>query len=132
MPTSEQAVVQKMFAAFKAQDLEEAVGTVSADTVWVHHGTQKLPSLRFVGKPGVRQFFEISFSTMQVEYFRPLTFVQEGSTVVVTGEERFTMPGSEDGLAQKWVQIYTVREGLITRMEEFATSAAERDYQVIT
>ena len=35
-------------------------------------------------------------------------------------------------LAQKWVQIYTFENGLITRMEEFASSAADEDYIVIS
>ena len=130
--TSEQAIVDKMFEAFNSQNLEQAVATVSEDTVWIHHGSQKLPSLRFEGKSGVTQFFATNFNTMHVEYFDILKTIQQGDTIVVQGKEKFTIDGQEGFLAQKWVQIYTVKNGLITRMEEFATSIPDEEYMVVT
>lgn len=131
MRTPEKTVVEKMFAAFADQDVAAAVSTVSEDTVWIHHGTQKLPSMRFVGRKGVQQFFEINFTTMQMDYFRVKQVVQDGQVVIALGEERFTMAGREGAMAQKWVQVYTVENGLITRMEEFATSVDDKDYGVV-
>ncbi|WP_447593434.1 nuclear transport factor 2 family protein [Aquipseudomonas campi] len=131
MRTPEKTVVEKMFAAFADQDVAAAVSTVSEDTVWIHHGTQKLPSMRFVGRKGVQQFFEINFTTMQMDYFRVKQIVQDGQVVIALGEERFTMAGREGAMAQKWVQVYTVENGLITRMEEFATSVDDKDYGVV-
>jgi ketosteroid isomerase-like protein len=131
MSTPARHVVETMFAAFSQKDLALAVSTVSDDTLWIHHGTQKLPSVRFVGKAGVRQFFETNFSAMQVDYFRVKQLLEDGDTVVALGEEQFTMDGMPGAMAQRWVQVYTVRNGLITRMEEFATSAAEADYRVV-
>lgn len=130
-PTPEKSIVDKMFKAFKSQDLETAVSTVSEDTVWIHHGSQKLPSLRFEGKSGVNQFFATNFNTMQVEYFDILNMIQQGNTIVVTGKEKFTIDGKEGFFAQKWVQIYTVKDQLITRMEEYATSIPDEEYMVV-
>ena len=129
--TSEQSIVDKMFEAFRTQNLEQAVATVSEDTVWIHHGSQKLPSLRFEGKSGVTQFFATNFNTMHVEYFDILKTIQQGDTIVVLGREKFTVDGQEGFLAQKWVQVYTVKNGLITRMEEFATSIPDEEYMVV-
>lgn len=131
MFSAEKTVVEKMFDAFSRQDLAAAVDTVSDDTLWIHHGTQKLPSMRFEGKNGVRQFFAINFTSMQVEYFRVRQIIVDGKMVVALGEEKFTMAGQDGPRAQKWVQVYTVEQGLITRMEEFATSADEADYGVV-
>lgn len=50
----------------------------------------------------------------------------------MTGKEKFTKVEDGDILAQKWVQIYTFKDGLIVRMEEFATSVADDDYIVIS
>ncbi|QIO04587.1 nuclear transport factor 2 family protein [Acinetobacter shaoyimingii] len=127
----EHTIVDTMFEAFKSQNLEQAVATVSDDTVWIHHGSQKLPSLRFEGKSGVTQFFATNFNTMHVEYFDILKTTQQGDTIVVQGKEKFTIDGEEGFFAQKWVQIYTVKNGLITRMEEFATSVADEEYMVV-
>lgn len=129
--SKESTIVDTMFDAFKSQNLEQAVATVSEDTVWIHHGSQKLPSLRFEGKSGVTQFFATNFTTMQVEYFDILSTIQEGDTIVVTGKEKFTIDGQDGFFAQKWVQIYTVKNNLITRMEEFASSIPDEEYMVI-
>lgn len=131
MSTPELSVVNRMFEAFDAKDLEAAVATVSDDTVWTHHGSQKLPSLHFKGKSGVRKFFETNFNTMHAEYFRVLKTIQSGNTVIAFGEEKFLIEGRDGHFAQKWVQVYTVLNGLITRMEEFATSAEEPQYIVV-
>lgn len=56
----------------------------------------------------------ISFNTDQ--------FITEGNTVVVLGSEHQKVKRSGREMKQKWVQIYTVENNLITRMEEFATS----------
>lgn len=132
MSTPEKNLLDQMFAAFGAQDAEAAAATVTEDSVWIHHGTQKLPSMKFEGKPAVVKFFEINFSTMAVEKFEVLDMRQDGDVVSVFGQERFTMAGDEDTFEQKWIQVYTFRDGLIARMEEYATSALDEDYTVIT
>lgn len=128
MTQSPRTVVDRMFAAFQAKDLAAALATVSEDTLWIHHGSQRMPSVRFEGKSGAEQFFATSFSAMKIDYFRPLGFVGEGETVVVLGEERYEMDGIAGKLSNRWVQIYTVTEGLIRKMEEFATSADAAAY----
>jgi ketosteroid isomerase-like protein len=128
MTSSSRDVVERMFAAFNAKDLAAALATVSDDTLWIHHGSQKMPSLRFEGKGGAEKFFQTSFSAMEIDYFRPLSFTAEGDTVVVLGEESYVMAGIEDKLTNRWVQIYTVTDGLISKMEEFATSAEADSY----
>lgn len=131
MTQSARDVVDRMFVAFNAKDLDGALATVSEDTLWIHHGSQKMQSLRFVGKSGASKFFQTSFHAMKIDYFRPLSFIEQGDTVAVLGEESFEMEGIEGKLTNKWVQVYTVVDGLITRMEEFATSADETSYMVV-
>lgn len=132
MTQSPRTVVDRMFAAFQAKDLAAALATVSEDTLWIHHGSQRMPSVRFEGKSGAAQFFATSFSAMKIDYFRPLGFVAEGETVVVLGEERYEMDGIAGKLSNRWVQIYTVTEGLIRKMEEFATSADAAAYVTVS
>lgn len=131
MTRSPRQTVDAMFEAFLAKDLSAALATVSEDTLWIHNGSQKLPALRFIGKSGAEKFFQTSFTAMQIAYFRPLNFHTSDDIVTVIGEESFTMEGIPGPLTNRWVQIYTVKDGLITRMEEFATSAAAEDYQVV-
>src|SRR5690554_5890859 len=112
MKNSPKAVVEKMFEAFSEGDVEKLVDTVSEDTVWVYHGTQIIPAGTFEKKEGVRTFFTNILERTEIINFEPQQYIVEDNMVVVLGKE----------LKQKWVQIYTVENNLITKMEEFATS----------
>ncbi|MPT48793.1 MAG: nuclear transport factor 2 family protein [Sphingobium sp.] len=131
MKSSNRAVVDRMFTAFNAKDLPAALTTVSDDTLWIHHGSQKMPSVRFEGKSGAEQFFGTSFTAMKIDYFRPLTFIEQGDKIVVIGEESYEMDGIDGPLSNKWVQVYTITGGLISKMEEFATSADPTSYMIV-
>ena len=122
MKHTAKAVVERMFSAFKDGDIEGFVATVSDSTVWVYHGTQIIPAGNFEGKEGVRAFFNNVLQRTEIISFEPQQFVVEGNMVVVLGWEHQRIKRSGRELKQKWVQIYTVENDLITRMEEFASS----------
>ena len=122
MKNSARSVVEKMFAAFSNGDVEKFVETVSPNTVWIYHGTQIIPKGTFEGKEGVRKFANNILSNTEIIRFEPQQYICEGNIVVVLGWEHQRVKRSGKELKQKWVQIYTVENNLITRMEEFATS----------
>ncbi|HRK53391.1 MAG TPA: nuclear transport factor 2 family protein [Cyclobacteriaceae bacterium] len=122
MKNSAKAVVDKMFSAFSSGDVEKFVATVSDNTVWIYHGTQIIPAGTFEKKEGVRAFFSNILDKTEIISFEPQQFIVEGKMVVVLGQEHQRVKRSGRELKQKWVQIYTVENDLITRMEEFATS----------
>ena len=122
MKNSARRVVDEMFTAFSSGDVDKFVATVSEDTVWVYHGTQIIPAGTFKKKEGVRAFFKNIMERTEIIVFEPQEFIVEGNKVVVLGHEHQKVKRSGRELKQKWVQIYTVENDLITRMEEFATS----------
>lgn len=122
MSSSAKKVVENMFAAFRSGDADKFVATVSDDTVWVYHGTQIIPKGRFEKKEGVKGFYNNIMERTEIINFEPLQYIVEGNMVVVLGREHQKVKRSGRELKQKWVQIYTVENDLITRMEEFATS----------
>lgn len=122
MPNEPRTVVENMFAAFAKGDVDGFVATVSDDTMWIYHGTQIIPKGTFEKKEGVRAFFSNIVEKTEIINFEPLQYITEGNTVVVLGQEHQRVKRSGRELKQKWVQIYTVENNLITKMEEFATS----------
>lgn len=122
MRNTSKAVVEKMFEAFSEGDVEKFVGTVSEDTVWIYHGTQIIPAGTFEKKDGVRTFFINIMERTEIINFEPQQYIVEGNMVVVLGKEHQRVKRSGRELKQKWVQIYTIENNLITKMEEFATS----------
>lgn len=122
MKSSARLVVEKMFAAFGIGDVEKFVETVSNDTVWVYHGTQIIPKGIYEGKEGARTFIANILNNTEIIAFEPQQYIVEENMIVVLGQEHQRVKRSGKELKQKWVQIYTVENDLITRMEEFATS----------
>lgn len=122
MKNPARTVVEKMFDAFARGDVEGFVETVSDDTIWIYHGTQIIPKGRFEGKDGVRSFASNILERTDIIRFEPQQYIVDGNRVAVLGEEHQRVRRSGRELKQKWVQIYTVENGLISRMEEFATS----------
>jgi len=122
MKNSAKTIVEEMFVAFGSGDVEKFVATVSDDTVWIYHGTQIIPSGVFENKEGVRAFFRNILDKTEIINFEPQQYIVDGKMVVVLGQEHQRVKRSGRELKQKWVQIYTVENELITRMEEFATS----------
>jgi ketosteroid isomerase-like protein len=122
MKDSSRSIVDKMFEAFAKRDVEKFVETVSSDTVWIYHGTQIIPKTTFEGKEGVRKFVSSIFDNTEIIAFEPKQFICEGNQVVVLGREHQKLKRSGKELKQDWVQIYTVENNLISRMEEFAAS----------
>lgn len=122
MKNTAREVVDKMFTAFASGDVDGFVATVSDDTVWIYHGTQIIPAGVFEKKEGVKTFFTNIMERTEIINFEPQEFIVEGNKVVVLGREHQKVKRSGRELKQKWVQIYTVENELITKMEEFATS----------
>lgn len=122
MKNSARAVVENMFEAFSNGDVEKFVATVSDDTVWIYHGTQIIPKGTFEGKEGVHNFFNNILTKTDIINFETQQYIVEENVVVVLGREHQKVKRSGRELKQKWVQIYTVENDLITKMEEFATS----------
>ncbi len=122
MKNSAKSVVEKMFTAFGSGDVENFVATVSNDTVWIYHGTQIIPKGTYEGKEGARKFISGILNNTEILNFEPQEYIVEGNKVVVLGQEHQKVKRSGRELKQKWVQIYTVENDLITKMEEFATS----------
>ena len=122
MKSNAKLVVAKMFKAFSSGDVEKFVATVSEDTVWIYHGTQIIPAGTFEKKEGVRAFFTNIMERTEIINFEPLQYIVEDNVVVVVGKENQKVKRSGRELKQKWVQIYTVENDLIIKMEEFATS----------
>src|SRR5262245_41105812 len=116
------ATVEKMFAAFSSGDLEKFRETVSEDTTWIYHGTQEIKKAKFEGKDGATTFISKILTHNEIISIEPQQFISEGNVVVVIGREHQKIKATGKELRQKWVQVYTVENDLITRMEEFAAS----------
>lgn len=128
MKKSAKEIVDHMFEVFAQQNIDAVIETFSDDAILIHHGTQIMPSAKFVGKEGARMFFEFNINALDVVYFNVNEFIEAGNRVIYFGNEHFISKQDGTEMKNRWVQIYTVANGLITKMEEFASSAAPESY----
>lgn len=128
MSTQARQIVDKMFAAFGTQNVDAVVATFTDDAELIYHGTQIMPAAKFKGKEGAKMFFEFNINALDVVFFNANQFVEEGNTVIVLGNEHFISKQDGTHLKNSWVQVYTIKDGLIAKMEEFATSAQPDQY----
>ena len=117
-------VVQEMLTAFGKGDMEALKKTLSDDTTWVYHGVNGIPyNGTYQGKDGAVKFIMNIMANVDVLDFQVTKIVAEQNTVIVLGSEKQKIKSNGEVLEQKWVQIYTLENDLITRLDEFANTA---------
>lgn len=117
-------VVQEMLTAFGKGDLETLKRTLSEDTVWVYYGVEGIPyNGIYEGKDGVIRFITNIVSNVDILGFQVSKIVADQNTVIVLGSEKQKIKSNNEVLEQNWVQVYTVENNLITRLDEFANTA---------
>ncbi|GAA6765765.1 hypothetical protein AAFH68_17030 [Flavobacterium sp. CGRL1] len=117
-------VVGKMFDAFGKGDMENLKKTVADNSVWTYNGPKEIPYTGiYKGKDGAVQFIGNIISNVEVLDFKVDKMIADGATVAVIGFEKQKVKKTGKILEQKWVQIYTVENGLITKMDEYANTA---------
>ena len=122
--TKELNVVQEMLNAFGKGDMEALKKTLSDDTTWVYHGTDGIPyNGTYQGKEGAVKFIMNIMTNVDVLDFQVTKIVADQNTVIVLGSEKQKIKSNGEVLEQKWVQVYTVENDLITRLDEFANTA---------
>ena len=121
MATNDPAgTVQRMFAAFRAGNLDGILDTVHRDTRWTYVGANPKPTKAdLVGEAAVKRFFEGIWRRLEIAAFEPGEFVVEGDSVVVFGEESGTVRSTGSPFRNEWCQKYVVKGNQITRMVEY-------------
>jgi ketosteroid isomerase-like protein len=114
------AVVQRMLEAFEDRDLDRLVETVHRDSRWTYVGANPRPAKGvYVGRDGVRKFFENIIRNLTITIFDAREFVTEANSVVIIGSESGTVNATGNPFRNEWAQKYVVQNGLITEMEEY-------------
>jgi ketosteroid isomerase-like protein len=122
--SKEVEVVNKMFQAFGTGNMDALKTTLTDSTVWVYNGSETIPySGTYKGKEAVVKFIGNIVSNVEILDFKVDQIIPNGKTVVVLGSEKQKIKKNGKVLEQKWVQVYTVENGLIAKMDEYANTA---------
>ena len=121
MTTNEpRGTVERMFAGFRAGDVDGILETVHSDSRWTYVGANPKPVKRvLVGHANVRRFFEGIIRRLDVTSFDITEFVVQGNTIVVFGGESGTVRTTGAAFRNEWVQKYVVEDNRIVEMAEY-------------
>lgn len=112
-----------MLTAFGKGDMEALKQTLSKNTIWVYNGTDGiLYNGAYQSKDRAVKFITDIMYNVDVWDFQIAKFVADQNTVIVLGSEKQKIKSNGELLEQEWVQVYTVENDLITRLDEFANT----------
>ena len=127
-PNDPVATVQRMFAAFRAGDLEALLETVHPDSQWIYVGANtRLTRAEFKGRAAVRKFFERILARLEMTAFNTDEFIVQGDTVVIFGSESGLVRATGQPFRNEWTQKYVVRDNQITSMAEYNIQVEPRN-----
>lgn len=113
-------VVKDVYNRFAENDIAGFLQLCADDIEWVVNGPATLEKCRsFKGRSGVQEFLDILGESWEFSAFTPREFLADGSTVIVLGEEKGRDKRSGTPFENRWVHIFDVRGGEITRFREF-------------
>lgn len=119
-------VVQEAYAAFSRGDTQMLLSTFADDIVWnaVYGTGSHVPtSGERRGKAAVAEFFKQVAENINFSRFEPKEFIATGDKVVALGHYTATTP-MKKSFDSDFAMVFTLRDGKVTRFQEFCNSAA--------
>lgn len=122
-------VVKRFFDAFNAGEIDAAFALLSPNIGWTYHGPEdRIPFAgSFHGHAGVRDFFDRVGRSIRIKEMTPASLVSVGERVYGRGVEHSISLATNREYRVEWAHVYHVRDGLMTRFDEFIDTAAVAD-----
>lgn len=113
-------VAKAVYDRFANGDIEGFLSLCSEDIEWVVNGPTSLEKCRaYKGIHGVKEFLSILDRTWRFSSFSAREFIASLDQVVVLGEEGGFDRSSNEEFRNRWVHVFTVRNGLVVSFREF-------------
>jgi uncharacterized protein len=117
-------VVQHLYGPFGRGDIASLRALIAEDVIWRLPGEVPHYSGTYKGPSGVAGFFQQLYANVGIETFEPREFVAEADRVLVTGWSRGRVKNTGRTFDNRWVMVFTVRDGKIAEFEEYADTQA--------
>jgi ketosteroid isomerase-like protein len=117
-------LVMQGYEMFASKDIQGIVDMCADDVELSSGEIENVPfSGSFRGKAGVAEFFTKLGQSVDIRLFRPDTVVAENDTVVVCGTSQAEVRATGRAYDDRWVHVFTLRDGKTARMEQHHDSA---------
>jgi uncharacterized protein len=118
-------VVQQAYAAFERKDIPALLKLVADQVDWREICPASLPYSGLRRTPSeVSEFFSAIPKVEDMTLFEPQEFIEAGDSVTVLGYLEAFAIDTKQKFQTEWVNVFTVRNGKITRWRAFTNTAA--------
>ena len=122
------ALVQQAYGYFQSGDIPALLDSLSEDVEWVTTELEGVPSGgTWRGPEQVGQFFQTLGDTQEVRQLELREFVAQGDRVVTLGHYAWHVKSTGREWESDFVHVLTVRDGKVTRFQEYTDTAALGD-----
>lgn len=119
------AVAKRGYEAFGRGDLDGLIAEMDPAVEWTTPGPAELASAgRRRGHAQVRDFFRIIGEQYEFQKFAPHTFIAQGDSVVVIGDDTVKVKATGTVISEEWVHVFTVKNGKIVAFREYLDTSA--------
>jgi ketosteroid isomerase-like protein len=113
------------YKRFLNKDLEGVLERFSEDVEFVGPELDCTPFAGcYHGKDEVRQYFAKLDAAQEAMRFEPTAFIAEDDKVAVTGSATWHVKSTGLDYSSPWAHVFTVRDGKVTRFEQYVDTAA--------
>lgn len=117
--------VKRAYEAFQRGDIPALLQMVTDDVDWELHGPPVIPFAgKMTGRQQAAEFFRKLAETQDTLEFTPNVFYADQNAVIVLGRYRGRVRATGRDTESEWVQIFTMRDGLIAGWHEFLDTAS--------
>lgn len=118
-------LVMHAYELYGKGDIKGVLDHCADDVCWTSAEIDQVPFAgTFNGQYEVGEFFSHLSNNLDTIQFAPRDFIAEGDKVVVTGSARWHIKSTGADFGTEWVHIFTVKDGKVTRFEQFTDTAA--------
>ena len=122
------ALVQQAYDYFLSGDIPALLDLLSEDVEWIVPEVEGVPGRGiWHGREQVGQFFQTLNDTQQAQQFELRGFVAQDDTVAAMGHYGWHVRSTGREWESDFVHLLTVRDGEVTRFQEYTDTAALGD-----
>ena len=117
-------VVKDFFAAIGSGDKQRVLALVAEDIEWIVPGEDWPLAGTHRGHAGLAGVLKKASEEMEMTYPKPPEFVAQGDRVLVVGVATGKIKATNKPFKDEWVFDITVRDGKLTRIQEYIDTQA--------
>ena len=118
-------LVQRIYGSFRDGDIPAMLDSLSEDVQWVTAEIEGVPTGgNRHGHEQVGQFFQTLSDTQEVRQFELREFVAQDDKVIALGHYAWHVKSTAREWESDFAHVLSVRDGKITRFQEYANTAA--------